>query len=214
MNQRLQSSGLARLQKFYTLMMKRFSKLMAVGLAILLAVSASLIFSTKAVAIEEITLKYQGVSVSVGLTELAAFAETGIPSQQLQSIFQIANATPENIKVVQEILAYQLKVNPQFIDDVLSSYYGKLVLSEVSKYITPGSDVANAVQDILTTLRKVAQDGNVSLLELLQNYKGSNAIIIEGEKVVQLYQDAMRIGNEALAYLRNTPEVKKLLCQS
>jgi hypothetical protein len=193
--------------------MKRFSKLMAVGFAILLAATASLVFSTKAVAIDQITLKYGGVNVSVSLPELVTFADTGKASQQLQSIFQIANATPKDIKVVQEILAYNVKVNPQFIDDVLSSYYGKLVLSEVSKYVTPGSDVAKAVQDILTTLRQISEDGKISLLEILQNYQGTNAIVIEGEKVVQLYKDAIRIGNDALAYLRNTPEVKKLLCE-
>lgn len=206
------SNVIEGIQRVFSLIMKKFSKQIAVAMVILIPVIASLTFSTKAVAIDQIMVKYRGLNVSVTLTELVDFANTGTVSKQLNSIFQIANATPQNIKTVREIFAYKVKVDPRFLDDLLNSYYGKLVLGEVSKFVTPGSDTGKAVQDVISTIRMSTQDGNISLLEIAENYKGTNAIIIDGEKVVQLYQDAMRIGNEALAYLRKTPEVKKFLC--
>ncbi|MEY3869755.1 MAG: hypothetical protein RLZZ338_3646 [Cyanobacteriota bacterium] len=206
------SNVIEGIQRVFSLILKKFSKQIAVAMVILIPVIASLTFSTKAVAIDQIMVKYRGLNVSVTLTELVDFANTGTVSKQLNSIFQIANATPQNIKTVREIFAYKVKVDPRFLDDLLNSYYGKLVLGEVSKFVTPGSDTGKAVQDVISTIRMSTQDGNISLLEIAENYKGTNAIIIDGEKVVQLYQDAMRIGNEALAYLRKTPEVKKFLC--
>lgn len=206
------SNVIEGIQRVFSLIMKKFSKQIAVAMVILIPVIASLTFSTKAVAIDQIMVKYRGLNVSVTLTELVDFANTGTVSKQLNSIFQIANATPQNIKTVREIFAYKVKVDPRFLDDLLNSYYGKLVLGEVSKFVTPGSDTGKAVQDVISTIRMSTQDGNISLLEIAENYKVTNAIIIDGEKVVQLYQDAMRIGNEALAYLRKTPEVKKFLC--
>jgi hypothetical protein len=212
MNMRSLSNGIEGIQRLLSLVMKKFSKQIAVVMVILIPVIASLTFSTKAVAIDQLMVKYRGLNVAVSLTELVNFAKTGTVSKQLNSIFQISNATPQNIKTVREILAYKVKVDPRFLDDLLSSYYGKLVLGEVSKFVTPGSDTGKAVQDVISTIRTSTQDGSLSLLEITQNYKGTNAIIIEGEKVVQLYQEAMKLGNEALAYLRKTPEVKKLLC--
>lgn len=212
MNMRSLSPVIEGIQRFFSLILKKFSKQIAVIMVVLIPVIATLTFSTKAVAIDQLMVKYRGLNVAVTLTELVDFANTGTVSKQLNSIFQIANATPQNIKTAREIFSYKVKVDPRFLDDLLNSYYGKLVLGEVSKFVTPGSDTGKAVQDVISTIRTSTQDGNVSLLEIAQNYKGTNAIMIDGEKVVQLYQDAMRIGNEALAYLRKTPEVKKFLC--
>ncbi|MGE5657941.1 MAG: alpha/beta hydrolase [Actinomycetota bacterium] len=202
-------------RNFSTRAKKMFSKYMLLSMAVLLATSASLlILGTRAVAIDAIKVKYGAVDVSVTIPELVTFAKTGETSNQLRSLFQIAKATPEQIQRVRESLGYQVKVNPNFLNEVFNSYYGKLVLTEVSKYMTPGSDIAKTVDDVTAAVNTSLADGQLSLLELLQNYQGTNAIVIDGEQVLSIYNRLVRDGQRILAYIKSEPEMQKLLCKT
>lgn len=215
MNFQIGLSWFQRTRKHWDWVVKRFSKYISVGLAIVLAASASLlIFSNKAVAIDAVKVKYGAVDVSVSIPELVTFANTGQVSNQLRSLFQIAKASPEQVSQFREILGKQFRVNPNFLNEVLSTYYGRLALSEVSKFITPGSNTARIVDDLRSTINTVLNDGQISLLEVLQSYQGTDAIVIDGEQIVRVYNLAVQEGEKLITFLRNEPQVQRLLCNS
>ncbi|MDF0554989.1 alpha/beta hydrolase [Kamptonema sp. UHCC 0994] len=202
-------------RKLYRVVSKRISKELAVGMAVLLAASASLlVFSSSAVAIDAIKVKYGAVDVSVTIPELVTFANSGQVSNQLRSLFQIAKATPDQISGFREVLSKKVDVAPNVLNDLLNSYYGKLALTEVSKYLTPGSNYARMVDDLKATVNLVIKDGQMSLLEVLQSYQGTDAIVIDGEKIVNLYNQAVVEGQKVLTFLRTSPEVQKTICKT
>ncbi|HLO52362.1 MAG TPA: alpha/beta hydrolase [Kamptonema sp.] len=203
------------IRKLYSVLSKRISKDIAVGMAVLVAAGASLlVFSSSAVAIDAIKVKYGGVDVSVAVPELVTFANTGQVSNQLRSLFQIAKATPAQISNFRQVLSKPVDVNPNFLNDLLNSYYGKLALTEVSKYLTPGSSSARMVDDLKATVNLVIKDGKISLLEVLQSYQGTDAIVIDGQKIVNLYNQAVVEGQKVLTFLRTDPQVQKALCKT
>lgn len=203
------------IRQLYSVLSKRISKDIAVGMAVLVAASASLlIFSNSAVAIDAVKVKYGGVDISVAVPELVTFANTGQVSNQLRSLFQIAKATPAQISGFRDILSKKVQVNPNLLNELLNSYYGKLALTEVSKYLTPGSTSARMVDDLKATVNLVIKDGQMSLLEVLQNYQGTDAIVIDGQKIVNLYNQAVVEGQKVLTFLRTDPQVQKELCKT
>lgn len=203
------------ISQLYSVLRKRISKEIAVGMAVLLAASASLlVFSSSAVAIDAIKVKYGGVDISVAVPELVTFSNTGQVSNQLRSLFQIAKATPAQISSFREILSKKVDVNPNLLNDLLNSYYGKLALTEVSKYLTPGSNYAKMVDDLKATVNVVIKDGQMSLLEVLQSYQGTDAIVIDGQKIVNLYNQAIVEGQKVITFLRTDPQVQKALCKT
>jgi len=204
-----------RIRQLYSVLSKRISKDIAVGMAVLVAASASLlIFSNSAVAIDAVKVKYGGVDISVAVPELVTFANTGQVSNQLRSLFQIAKATPAQISGFRDILSKKVQVNPNLLNELLNSYYGKLALTEVSKYLTPGSTSARMVDDLKATVNVVIKDGQMSLLEVLQSYQGTDAIVIDGQKIVNLYNQAVVEGQKVLTFLRTDPQVQKELCKT
>ena len=203
------------IRKLYSILSKRVPKYLAAGMAMLIAASASLlIFSSSAVAIDAIKIKYGGVDVSVTVPELVTFANTGTVSNQLRSLFQIAKATPAQITSFRELLGKKVQVEPNLLNDLLNSYYGKLALTEVSKYLTPGSNYAKMVDELKATVNMVIKDGQASMLEVLQSYQGVDGIVIDGQKIVNLYNQAVVEGQKALDFLRTNPQVQKTICKT
>ncbi|OCR02298.1 hypothetical protein BCD67_20065 [Oscillatoriales cyanobacterium USR001] len=203
------------IRKLYSILSKRIPKYLAAGMAMLLATSASLlIFSSSAVAIDAVKIKYGGVDISVTIPELVTFANSGQVSNQLRSLFQIAKATPDQISSFRELLSKKTQVDPNLLNDLLNSYYGKLALTEVSKYLTPGSNYAKMVDELKATVNMVIKDGQFSLLEVLQSYQGIDGIVIDGQQIVNLYNQAVVEGQKVLNFLRTNPQVQKTICKT
>jgi hypothetical protein len=203
------------IRKLYSILSKRVPKYLAAGMAMLIAASASLlIFSSSAVAIDAIKIKYGGVDVSVTVPELVTFANTGEVSNQLRSLFQIAKATPDQISSVRELLNKKVEVDPSLLNDLLNSYYGKLALTEVSKYLTPGSNYAKMVDELKMTVNTVIKDGQASVLEVLQSYQGTDGIVIDGQQIVSLYNQAVVEGQKVINFLQTNPQVQKAICKT
>ena len=152
-------------------------------LAGFLAITASILIFTgqPANAVDEIKITYGSINIPLAISDLVTFANTGEQSEQLQSLFLTANATPENIAKVREILSYKLQVNPDFANNLLESRYGELAIEEFSRYFSPGSNVAQITNDIIATVNQIISDGEISFLELVQEFKWTDQIVIDAK---------------------------------
>lgn len=191
------------------------SKFFYLALAGFLAICASvLIFTAQpADAIDEIKITYGAINIPLAIADLVTFANTGEQSEQLKSLFLTANASPENIAKVREIFAYKLQVNPDFVDNLLESRYGKLALEEFSRYFAPGSNVAEITNDVIATINEIITDGELSFLELVQKFKWTDKIVIDAKGIEKFFVEAIDFAKNGLEFLRAQPEVKKIFCE-
>lgn len=190
-------------------------RFLALIMAAFLGVTASLfIFSTKVDAVDEIKVKYGVATIGVTVPELVKFSETGEQSDQIRSMFLSASATEEQIQQFRKFLNYQTSVSPNLLKEALNSYYGQLALKEIGRYINPGSNTEVIVKDILAAATATIEDGKISALEILQNYKGTDALIIDAKPLVMVYEKAMAEAERLITFVRTDPEVQKFICQT
>lgn len=201
------------LLKQFSFFNKGVAKLLSLSLAALLAITASVtIFSNSpAHAIDGITIKYGAVNLPITVEELVDFANTGQQSDQLRSLFLTANASEDAIEQVREILSYQIDVDPTIVDDVLNSRYGRLALQELGGYF--GTDDVNAIVDeVIASVDLVMGDGTIKVLEVIEKFEWTDTIVIDGDGIVDLFQDAVVFGREALEFVKNQPAVQQIVC--
>jgi hypothetical protein len=201
--------------KQFSFFNKGVAKLLSLSLAALLAITASVtIFSNHpAHAIDGITIKYGAVNLPITVEELVEFANTGKQSDQLRSLFLTANASEDSIKQVREILSYQIEVDSGIVDDVLNSRYGRLALQELGRYF--GTDDVNAIVDeVIASVDRVIGDGTIKVLEVIEKFEWTDTIVIDGDGIVDFFQDGVEFGREALEFVKNQPAVQRIVCDS
>lgn len=104
-----------------------------------MATFSGVVFSTtSAIAAEQVVLKYRIFRESISVEELTTFAETGELSKSLRINFALARQDP---RVVRLYLTEPAKVDPVFLDRVLNSRIGNVVLDEIvqhrAQWVTP-----------------------------------------------------------------------------
>ena len=199
--------------KQFSFFNKGVAKLLSLSLAALLAITASVtIFSNHpAHAIDGLRIKYGAVNLPITVQELVEFANTGQQSDQLRSLFLTANASEEAIQQVREVLSYQVEVDPTIVDDVLNSRYGRLALQELGRYF--GTDDVNAIVDeVIASVDRVIGDGTIRVLEVIQRFEWADTIVIDGDGIVDFFQDAVMFGREALQFVKDQPAVQQIVC--
>jgi len=205
-----QSSRLQHLLKWSS---RGVSKLIALGLALVLGLTASLaIFTQPAPAIDELQLRYGAANIPLGFEELQTFADTGEQSNQLRSLFILAELTPEQIASFRTALNYGVNVPPDIVDSLLNSSYGRLAVGALNLFIAPDSEISNIVDGLIQGLQSAARDGNITLVEVILSYQGLEVISVDVEDLVGLYNDVAALGDQAIEFLRAQPEVQELLC--
>jgi len=163
---------------------KRFIVL-AQGL--LVSLGAGFCFGAPAIAADTITLTLSDSQVTVPLSALQAFAETGVPeNEELQAFVQ---RNPTVTGLVQTVLAGEVSINPAIAERLRgrlreSSTVEFLVL-QLSRFITVPSRPTDS-SAIRTALRAAYEDDNrFSLLEIAENYPEPNITInLTGLEVV------------------------------
>lgn len=192
---------------------KGVAKLLSWSLAALLAITASVtVFGNHpAHAIDGIRIKYGAINLPITVQELVEFATTGKQSDQLRSLFLTANASQESIEQVRNILSYQIEVEPEIVDEVLSSRYGKLVLQELGRYLGT-NNVDAIVNEVIASVDRVIGDGTIKVLEVIQKFEWADTIVIDGDGIVDFFQDAVMFGRESLKFVKNQPAVQKIVC--
>lgn len=203
-----------KLQQMFTFR-EGISKFFSLSLAGCLAIITSfLIFTSQpADAIDEIKITYGSINIPLAISDLVTFANTGEQSEQLKSLFLTANATPENIAKVREILSYKLQVNPDFANNLLESRYGQLAVEEFSRYFAPSSNVSQITNDIIATVNQIIADGEISFLELVQEFKWTDQIVIDAKGIENFFVEVIDFAKNALEFVKAQPEVQKIFCQ-
>lgn len=206
-----QFAGINSPNKFFN---RGISKLISWGLALLLGILASLaIFTQSAPAVEEFQLRYGAANLPLSFTELQTFAKTGEQSNQLRSLFVLAELTPEQIKNFQTALNYGVNVPPDIVDSLLGSSYGRLIVGALNLFIAPDSEISNIVDGLVNGLKTAARDGKITLVEAIVSYQGLEVITVDVEDLIGLYNDMAGLGEQAIAFLKAQPEVQELLCK-
>jgi len=199
--------------KQFSFFNKGVTKLLSLSLAALLAITASvtILSDRPAHALDGIRIKYGAVNLPITVEELVEFANTGEQSDQLRSLFLTANASDEAVEQVREVLSYQVEVDPTIVDDVLNSRYGRLALQELGRYF--GTDDVNAIVDeVIASVDRVIGDGTIRVLEVIQQFEWADTIVIDGDGIVDLFQDAVVFGREALQFVKDQPAVQQIVC--
>jgi hypothetical protein len=158
--------------------------------ALLLVISSYFLFSSiPAFAAERIVLKYRVFRESISVEELATFAETGKLSTQLKINFALARQDP---KAIREYLIAPVKVNPVILDGVLNSPVGNVILDELSQVIHTPSGKADRQALRSDLVLSASDDGQVTLLEIMQNYPTAE-LEVEGERLETAYRQLRRL---------------------
>ena len=198
----------------YQFFTQGLSKYISLGLALILGLTISLgIFAKPAPAIDELRLMYGPANISLSIVDLQTFAQTGDQSNQLRSLITLAKLTPDQVQQFREALNFSVQIPTNIVNDLLDSTYGRLVVGAFNQFVASGSTVDVAVDKVINALRTVARDGQLSILELLLSYQGVNAITINVQDVISLYNDVSNLGEEVIDFLRAQPLVQQKLCQ-
>ncbi|PSB41182.1 hypothetical protein C7B67_27020 [filamentous cyanobacterium Phorm 6] len=195
---------------------KRMSKSLSLGLALLLSTSAVLLSSAKAFALDNVTVKYGAVDVTLPIGDLQSFAQTGKASSQLQSVLNLAKQKPE---AVREILTREVALDSQLVMRLANTYFGEIVfkeLGEVAYTPTTRLQSAPALRDALLAASK---DGKISLIEVIQNY-GPAALEVNGDQAMVIYQRVIKDLQDMQALYQNSPalqntagQARQMICQ-
>ena len=201
------------MSRFFKFFSRGISKFIALGLALILGLTASLaIFTQPAPAVDELQLRYGAANIPLAFEELQTFAETGEQSNQLRSLFTLAELTREQISDFRTALNYGVNVPPDIVDTLLDSSYGRLAVGALNLFIAPDSEIGNIVEGLIEGLQAAARDGNITLVEAILSYEGLDVITVDVQDLIGLYNDVAALGEQAIEFLRAQPEVQELLC--
>lgn len=76
-------------------------------------------------------------------------------------------------KAIRQYLPELVKVNPVFLDRVLNSQIGNIILDQISQVISTPSRRAEQQAMRAALVLSASQDGQVSLIEIIKNYPTS-----------------------------------------
>ncbi|HEY9750153.1 MAG TPA: alpha/beta hydrolase [Allocoleopsis sp.] len=157
----------------------------------LVLMTGMLLNSSNAIAAEQVVLKYKVLREKISVRELTRLTETGIPSPALAAYLKLAGKEPQDIR---QPLTQVVKVNPLLLDRVLNSWVGNAVLDQMSQAIHTPSNQANR-QALRAAISLSAQrDGELTLIEVLQNYP-TQEVEVEGDRLVEAFRQLSRLSD-------------------
>ena len=156
---------------------------------VLIASASILLSSTSAIAADQVLLKYRIFEESISVKELTTFAETGELSSSLKINLALARQNP---KVVRQYLTEPVKVNFLFLDRLLNSSIGEVVLDEVSQVVHTPSRRANRQALRSALILAASSDGNLTLIEIIQNYPTA-VVQVEGDRLERAYRQISKL---------------------
>lgn len=158
------------------------------GLAIVLGISG--LFSGRAIAAEEILLRYGIFERAVAVSDLSQLAETGETTDQLESYFDTAEVSATE---VQELLNSDVAVDGVNLNRILDNPIGDVLLDEVSKSIYPESGAAGRQSMRAALVLSAVDDDRITLIEVLENYPTSR-VVLDTERLAETYEDFQDLG--------------------
>lgn len=204
MNFRFQFKNFNNIRRQSDLLGTVMAKSFSLGLALLAGAGVALLSSTKALALEQVTVKYGAIDVTLPLGDLQSFAQTGQPSSQLQSVLNIAKQDPQSVR---EILTREVTLDSQLVTRLLNTYFGEIVLKQMaevaySPVTRPQSDMA-----LRDALMMSVRDNKISLIEVLQNYT-PQALEVDGNQAIAIYQRVIKDAQDLQAIYQSSPTLQ------
>ena len=158
-----------------------------------LAAGAGILFySNAATAAQKVVLKYSAIRMTLPISELEIFAETGKMSPALEMLLGKANKNPETVR---RSLIRPVKVNQSFLDRALNSQVGEVILDEVSQVIRTPSGNTNREALRSALLLSASHDNEMTLLETMKNYPNPE-VHVEGDRLVEVYGKLVVLSEE------------------
>ncbi|WP_293122629.1 alpha/beta hydrolase [Okeania sp. SIO1I7] len=149
---------------------RKTKKRMFLWLLSLVLVTTSLVlvnFSAKAA--EQIHFNYGFLKISVSLTALETYAETGKVEDDLKLYFLLLDA--ENQQKLRNVLQFNLKINPMQLSQGLYSPMGEKLLQYLGEIIQTQSRNNGAIA-LREALIKTAESQDFTPINILQNFPG------------------------------------------
>ncbi|RAQ48347.1 hypothetical protein B9S53_02720 [Arthrospira sp. O9.13F] len=198
----------------YSVFTKGISKYISLSLVMIVGITASLtiFMSRPAPAVEAIQLIYGPASISLEFQDLETFAETGERSNQLNSLFTLAELSDSQITTFRNALNFGVNVPTDVVNSLLGSSYGRLAVGAFSLFINPGSSIDNIVDDVLSALRDSTRDGRLTMLDVVLGFQSVDTITVDVNNLMSLYDDVSELGEQAIEFLRAQPEIRQLIC--
>jgi Alpha/beta hydrolase of unknown function (DUF1400) len=160
---------------------------------LLLAATAGVVFySSAAVAAEKVVLKYSAIRMTLPVSELEIFAETGQMSPGLEMLLGKAKKDPQ---AVRRSLTKPVKVSQTFLERTLNSQVGEIVLDQLGQVIrTPsGNENREALRKALVL--SATSDHQITLLEAMKNYP-TTEVYVEGDRLVEAYNKLVALSEQ------------------
>lgn len=157
------------------------------GLAVVLGVGG--LFSGRAIAAEEIVLRYGILERTVAVSDLSTLVETGETTSQLRSYFERADVSAEE---VQELLVSDITVDGVNLNRILDNPIGDVLLDEVSESIYPESGSAGRQAMRAALVLSAVDDDRITLIEVLENYPTSR-VVLDTERLAETYENFQEI---------------------
>ncbi len=148
----------------------------------LIALTSILGYSNRAEAADWVVLKYRFLKEKVSVPELTKFVQTGELSRSLQTYLKLAKKEPAELR---RTLTQEVKVNPTFLYQALKTPLGEGMLDQVSQVVHTPTNRANRESLRGALVSSALPDGNITLIETLQNYPTSE-VHVEGERLVEV----------------------------
>ncbi|GAX36110.1 alpha/beta hydrolase [Nodularia sp. NIES-3585] len=156
----------------------------------LFVVSMCVLFcQNSAFAAEQVVLKYGIFRESVSVEELSTFAETGELSRSLRVNFALAQQDP---KAIRPYLTTPVNLDLVILDIILNSPIGNVILDDLSQVIHTPSRTADRQALRAALVLSASEDGQVTLLEIIQNYPTRN-VEVDGERLESAYHQLRRL---------------------
>ncbi len=156
----------------------------------LFVVSMCVLFcQTSALAAEQVGLKYGIFRESISVEELSTFAKTGELSRSLRVNFALAQQDP---KTIRPYLTTPVKVDVVILDRILNSLIGNVILDQLSQVIHTPSRTADRQALRAALVLSASEDGQVTLLEIIENYPTTN-VEVDGERLENAYHQLRRL---------------------
>ena len=192
------------------LLAKGVSKSLSLSLALLLATGAALLNSSKAFAVEQITVKYGALDIALPMSDLQSFAQTGKPSSQLQSVLNLAKQNPESVR---SMLTREVSLDSQLVTRLLNTYFGEIMLKQMAEVAYPPVTRTQGSLALRDALVASASDNKISLIEVLQNYT-PQALEVDGNQAVAIYERVIKDAQDLQAIYQSSPTLQNTARQA
>ncbi|HIK26540.1 MAG: alpha/beta hydrolase [Oscillatoriaceae bacterium SKW80] len=191
------------LRRHYGLFLEVLSYRIISVYASLIAVAATVLLSVSAFAAQKVIVKAGIFQISIPVSQLEHFAETG---EMSSSLSKVVKATKQDPPVIRHTLTHEVAVDFLFLERALNHPLGELLLDKLGEVVHTPSNQANRQALRSAVVLSAAADNKISLLEVIQNYPTSE-VEVEGERIIDAAEHLRRFSDGLKALQQRLPRI-------